>query len=324
MMKLPVAVPANPVSWCRAWDRFWFRPEYPHLLSLLRIGMGLMMCYTFLVWAIDLPGFLGPDAWIPPQLARQLQAGGWAFSYLWHIESIPMLWVVHVLAMAVLVAFTVGWMTRWTSILTAVIVLSYSHRLEGALFGLDQVNAMFALYMAVGACGDVFSVDAWLRRRRGQDGGAGGVIPKTSTNVALRLLQIHMAIIYLFGGLGKARGELWWDGFAMWFAAANSEYQSIPLTAIIYVPFLMAFLTHLTVFWETFYIATVWPKSTRWITLLIALLVHLGIAVHLGMITFGLAMIMGNAAFLSTDWIRGLVGDSSERAIRSTPTVQAS
>lgn len=305
MSRLPVTVPTRPIEWVRAWDRFWFRPEYPHLLAVLRIGMGLMMSYTLIVWSVDLPGFLGPDAWIPPHLAKQLQAGNWTFSYLWHVESMPVLWLLHLAAIGVVLAFTAGWMTRWTSILTAVIMLSYSHRLEGALFGLDQVNAMFALYMSIGACGDVFSIDAWRRRRRG----AGSVVPKTSTNVALRLLQIHMAVIYLFGGLGKARGELWWDGYALWYAAANAEYQSIPLVAIIYVPFLMAFLTHLTVFWETFYIATVWPRSTRWITLLVALLVHLGIAVHLGMITFGLAMIMGNAVFLSTDWVRRLAGD---------------
>ena len=287
-----------------AWDRFWFRPAAPELLGLLRIAAGSMVFYTHLVWAINLTGFLGGDAWIPRELSRSMHAGSWAFSYLWYVDSPPLLWALHLLALAILALFTIGYRTRITSVLALVITLSYCHRLDGSLFGLDQFNAMAMMYLAVGASGDAFSLDRRLGRRRGLPAPR----PKTSTNIALRLWQIHMCVIYLFGGIGKARGELWWDGFAMWQAASNYEYQSVPLTWIIYAPFLMAMLTHVTLFWETFYIATVWNRSLRPVTLILALLVHAGIAVHLGMITFGTAMIIGNAAFLPLAWFEGRGG----------------
>jgi hypothetical protein len=67
-------------------------------------------------------------------------------------------------------------------------------------------------------------------------------------------------------------------------------------------------LTHVTVFWETFYCVLVWPRLTRPIVLAIAVAVHGGIAMTLGMITFGTAMLIGNLAFVPPQLIRGLIG----------------
>jgi hypothetical protein len=61
-------------------------------------------------------------------------------------------------------------------------------------------------------------------------------------------------------------------------------------------------LTAATIFWETFYCAIVWPKLTRPIALGLAFAVHGGIALALGMITFGTIMIVANFAFISPDF----------------------
>jgi hypothetical protein len=119
------------------------------------------------------------------------------------------------------------------------------------------------------------------------------------TNVAIRLIQCHMCVIYLFGGIAKMRGLTWWQGDAFWFSVANYEYQSLDVTWLVNWPALVALAAHVTVFWETLYCALVWPRLTRPIMLALAVLVHGGIALFLGMPTFGFAMIIGNAAFLS-------------------------
>ncbi len=121
--------------------------------------------------------------------------------------------------------------------------------------------------------------------------------------VATRLMQIHLCIIYLFGGIAKLRGEMWWDGSAMWFSAVAYEYQSLDLTWIGRYPFLGSLLTHITIFWETFYGFLVWPRWSRPWMLALAVLVHGGIALFLGMITFGFMMIVANLAFVEPRWI---------------------
>jgi hypothetical protein len=256
-----------------------------------------MLFYTHLVWALNLTDFLGPDGWLPRQLARQLHQGGYAWSYLWYVDSPALLWTLHALALVVMAMFTLGLFTRVTSVLTWLITVSYCHRLTGAFFGLDPVNAMLAMYLMVGPSGAVYSLDRWLFA--GKTGG--GVAPPTTVtaNIAIRLIQLHMCIIYLFGGISKMRGQLWWDGSAVWYAVANLEYQSWDMTWLIQYPWLIALLTHVTVIWETYYCVLVWPKATRTITLLLAVCVHGGIALFLGMITFGLAMMIGNLAFVS-------------------------
>ena len=118
------------------------------------------------------------------------------------------------------------------------------------------------------------------------------------------MIQLHLCIIYLFGGIGKMRGELWWDGSAFWYAIANLEYQSFDVTWLVRFPWLIALLTHVTVFWETFYWALVWNRLTRPIAVLMAVCVHGGIALCLGMPTFGLAMIIANLAFVPPEFVQ--------------------
>lgn len=281
-------------AWLDAWDRFWFRPQAPHTLALIRILAGAMMLYTQCVWALDLDAFLGRHSWVPASLVRDYHRESWTWSFLWHVESPALLWTIHLGTVFVFACLTIGLWTRVMSVLAWVTCLMYCHRLTGALYGLDQVNTMLAMYLMIGSSGAVWSVDRWRVRRRSATEPA----PAIASNIAIRLMQLHLCVIYLFGGIGKMRGDLWWDGSALWYAAANYEYQSVDLTWIGHSPFLISLLTLLTLFWETFYPALVWPRLTRPFALGMAILVHGGIAVFMGMITFGVAMIIANLAFL--------------------------
>jgi hypothetical protein len=231
-----------------------------------------------------------------------LQKNSYAWSYFWWISSPAALWAVHLAALVVFALFTVGLWTRVTSILALIATLSYVGRVPGALFGLDQVNIMLATYLAVGPSGSAFSLDCWLARRR-----AGVPLPVATSwtaNLAIRLLQLHMCVIYMFAGMGKLSGGAWWDGTAMWMAFGNREYQSLDMTWMADWPQLMNLMTHVTVFWELYYCALVWPRLTRPIVVLLAIPLHMGIAICLGMTTFGLAMLIGNMAFISPALIR--------------------
>lgn len=318
----------TPLSWARravhGWDSFWFTPAQPHTLALIRILGGAMLFYTHAVWTIGLTAFVGPHAWLNSQAAALLNQGlnsrNYAFSYLYYVQSTALLWALHIAALVVFAMLTVGLFTRVTAVLAWIITLSYCHRLTGSLFGLDQINVFIATYLMIGASGAVWSVDRWLARRRGA---AAPVPPAVSTNIAIRLLQLHMCVIYLFGGIGKMRGEMWWDGSALWFAFASLEYQSLDMTWTVRHRWLLALLTHITVFWETFYGFLVWPRLTRPICLALAVLVHAGIGLTLGMPTFGLAMIVGNMAFLYPETVRAAVTWLCRQPVANEPDLAA-
>ena len=124
-----------------------------------------------------------------------------------------------------------------------------------------------------------------------------------------------MCVVYLFAGLGKLQGETWWNGEAFWGAAANTEYQTIDLTWLASYPYLINVITLVTIVWEVSYAALVWPAKSRPIVVAMSIPLHLGIACAMGMITFGLIMLVGNLAFVSPYWIRQWRLRSSQPAL---------
>jgi len=305
-------------QWTDAWDRFWFTPTSPHTLAVIRIATGLMLLYSHLVIAFNLSSFLGDTAWIDNETIAAIHGGKFgpsdaARTYLWWFSSPFAIWTHHLMAIAVTACFAAGLMTRVAAPLAWFLQLMLVHRMTGTLFGLDQVMTMLAMYLMLAPCGAVFSVDRWLNRRYAARISERRIFrwllpaaePSVSANIATRLIQIHLCVIYLFGGLWKARGTTWWDGTSIWFAISNAQYQSIDVTWLGRYPTLFSMLAHVTVFWEVFYCALVWPKLTRPIVLGIAVAVHLGIALFLGMITFGVIMIVANMAFIApTIWMQ--------------------
>jgi len=288
------------------WNRFWFKPTDPATLGLIRIFAGSMLFYTHLVWSIDLTGFMGEQGRFSADLVNRMHQGStFAFSYLWLFDGNPaMLWMVHIAALIILLMFTLGFYTRVTSVLVFIIAVSYAHRAPGALFGLDQINVMLAMYLMLGGAGEAFSLDRLIEKWRYPK----RKLPTTSTaaNVSIRLIQLHMCVIYLFAGTGKLLGDTWWEGTAMWGAVANSEYQSMDMTWLASYPLLIALLTQVSLAWELTYSALVWPRLTRPLVLFMAIPLHLGIALCMGMVTFGLAMLIANLAFVSPWIIREL------------------
>jgi len=334
------------------WNRFWFTPADPITLALIRILAGAMLFYTHLVWSIGLEDFFGRHAWVSPaaidalenpqsaqrvapedqQQAETPRPRSYAWSHFFWIESPAAIWTIHIAGLIVLLMLTLGLMTRVASVLAFLLVVSYANRVPGALFGLDDINGMLAMYLMVGPAGAVWSLDSWLKRR-GAMGGLSALVPSNKdepssesgkggqaahatraeaasgsvgANIAIRLMQVHLCIIYLFSGLGKLRGDTWWDGTAIWGAIANLEYQSIDMTWMAHWPLLINVLTHVTIVWEVFYCALIWPRALRPWMLLLAIPLHLGIAVFLGMMTFGLVMLIANVAFVPPEWLRAL------------------
>jgi hypothetical protein len=155
----------------RAWDQFWFQPAFPHTLAAIRILGGAMLLYTHAVWTLNLEAFLGPQSWLTADAAAMLNRGSapynFAWSYLYWVDSPALLWAVHLAALVVFALLTVGLLTRVMSVLAWIAALSYCHRLNGTLFGLDQINVFIAMYLMVGDSGGVWSIDHWLARRRG-------------------------------------------------------------------------------------------------------------------------------------------------------------
>ena len=293
------------------WKKFWFEPQDVATVALLRILAGGMILYTHLIWSLRLEEFFGPNGWQPAEVVNILRSDGSFWSFWWYVPE-SMMWPVHWACIAILTFFFIGLWTPVTSKLAFLIVVSYTHRAPLATYGLDQINGFLALYLALAPCGQVGSVD-WILRRRRQAKAAikrGQVpqFPKSSPSpwarLATRLIQIQLCVLYTYAGLAKLKGEAWWDGSAMWMAAANLEYQSNSMLWLAWLRPVSEFLTHATIIWEVTFWATVWNKRTRPYALLAGAMMHLGIGGFMGMWTFGLVMTFAYHSFTPPQEVR--------------------
>jgi hypothetical protein len=287
------------------WNRFWHSPADPTMLGLIRILTGLMLLYTHAVWGLALGDFFGPTSWLSPSLVRKMEAGQHVVSF-WFWVPEGGLWPAYAVSMVVLACFTIGLATRVSSALALFVAISYVNRVPAALFGLDQINVMLTLYLTIGPSGAALSVDRWWAQRRNRSPARPPA--RASANLALRLIQVHMCVIYLFAGISKLQGESWWTGEAMWRAFANLEYQSLDMTWLAWHPRLINLMSHLSVLWEMSFCALVWRRRWRPLVLAMAAVLHLGIGACLGMWTFALVMLIGCLAFVPIEWIQGLAG----------------
>lgn len=262
---------------------------------------GCIVFYTHLVWTLELQTFLGPNGLLPQEYRERLFENKFAWSHLDWFSTPGSLIVVHIIGLIVIAAFTLGVWTRWMAIAASLLTISYANRGTGALFGLDQINVFLCLYLAIGNSGGAFSIDAWRAQRRGTGQGRR---PDTWTQISTRLIQIHMCIVYLFAAIGKLQGNTWFNGEAVWGALASYEYQTLDMTWLGEHMWLVALLTLGSLAWELAYPALVWPKLTRPIVLAFAVPLHLGIGACMGMMSFGLIMLVGNFAFVEPEWIR--------------------
>lgn len=293
------------------WTRFWFEPSDPLTLCVIRILTAGMLFYNLCIWTLDFDAFFSANGLQPLETVQRLYAGSPVFSFWFYV---PEAWLLtaHFCCLAIVFLFMTGTATRATSILSYLIAISYSQRVPIANFGLDQILGLLCLYLAIGPSGACLSVDRWIRERfagkghrLNQAAGTQEVLKLSSATVALRLIQIHLCVIYFWAGFAKLKGDTWFTGEAMWNVIANLEYQTTDLTWLAYVPWMPYLVAHVTVLWELFFCALVWNRTLRPVMLLIGTGMHFGIGAFLGMWTFGLAMTFCYFAFSDPDvWRR--------------------
>jgi len=287
----------------RGWVDFFFTPADPTALGLIRIAVGLLLLWNLGMLGMDLGANLGSSGWAGTEAARaflETTPGAWSFWFYVPDAALPATWGA---CMIVVALFTAGLSGRVSAVLTWAIVVSTARRSPVLVFGFDQIVATWALYLAAfGASGQALSLDRLLARRRGTLA-AGPPPPTVSANLSLRLIQLHLCLIYGAAGLAKLRGDAWWDGTAMEFLIVTPEFRRFDLAWLAAYPLLLNLATHGALALEVGYPVLIWFKPLRPLLMASVVLMHVGIDLTLGLTEFGLAMLAGNLAFVSGPWL---------------------
>lgn len=250
--------------------------------------------------------------------------GQFRWSIWYHVTDPDRMLAVHYCFLTIFALLVLGIWTRATSLLAWLAALSYIHRSPATLYGVDMMMNFTLLYLALGPSGDALSVDRWVKRwrQRRQAARHGWPLPSSlphpsvSANVTLRLFQVHLCIIYLYSGLAKLQGGVWWNGTAVWMTLVNYEFSWVCHD---WYAATMRFLTQHRWLWEIVVTGAtigtlvleigfpflVWNRRLRWPMLLGALGLHLGIGLLMGLMTFSLMILTMALAFVPSETVRG-------------------
>lgn len=126
------------------------------------------------------------------------------------------------------------------------------------------------------------------------------------SNSALLLSQIQLALIYLLSGYDKLTSEAWQTGAAM-HSIINLTFFQNPFLKFEFNEVHCTVLSWLVILFELSFSVLIWFKKFRIPMLVVGVMFHLGIVFFLGLLDFGIIMIICYVVFLPvtrTDTLR--------------------
>jgi hypothetical protein len=277
---------------------FALRPASARPLAVLRIGVAAALIGEAALIAPQMLEYFGPSGIIQspvsdllareslPSLGTVVRA--FSSSGLSQTTAVRVAFGAYVLSLHLLLF---GCLTRVAAIAAWLLFLSFKSSGSAAAYGAYEFAHIALFYCAVLPVGEASSVDAM---RHPQSASAGA-------RLGLRIIQIHLCIVYLASGLEKASGEQWWTGEAIWRALMRPGLARFDFGWLAFHPVIAMLAGWATLAVELGYAFFVWPKRTRslWMALVVGL--HLGIAVTLGLAFFSAVMITLNIAAFVAD-----------------------
>jgi hypothetical protein len=131
-------------------------------------------------------------------------------------------------------------------------------------------------------------------------------VPVIIHNFALLALCLQLCLIYFTTGVAKVAGEPWQQGVALHYALSVNSFSLAPLgPAFLRHPLALVLMNYVVLLEELSYPFLVWNRSLRIWVLGASCLLHIGVALTMGLFGFSFVMIALQSSFLDdSQWRR--------------------
>lgn len=209
--------------------------------------------------------------------------------------------LLYMLYLNLCVLLVLGMHTKFAALLLLFLHISIFTALPQYSYGADYFCNILLFYCLVFPTQRSSSIDQWMLR-----------LPRVSNrqrNLCLGILRIHLCLVYFFSGLDKALGYDWWNGQALWKAMHLPYFHTQNLLQA-FLPYFPSWLFTVggvaVVLLELSYPLALLVPRIRNTILYSILLLHLLIALTMGLYLFSLVMIFLNV-------ISWLIGRPSQK-----------
>jgi hypothetical protein len=274
--------------------RFFSQPSSPDTLGFFRIAVSAFAIVQLFVLLPDWMSLYGPKGILPWEVSEALSTNHMpglskvlAVLSVFKMSPVSVLYLVTIIYFLSLLGLIAGYKTRLMGTLAWLMHLVLNTTGHFTAYGVETFTHISLFYCMVLPVGSAYSVD---QRKKPVS------VPPYLITLSIRMLQLHLCIMYLASGLEKSMGSQWWNGEAIWIALQQDQFRQVNVDWMANVPLIPKILCLGTLLVETCYpIGMLWNKTRKcWLAAILTM--HLFIALFLGLHLFGALMMLLNAA----------------------------
>lgn len=276
--------------------KFFFKKENYSTIGLLRIltaAVLLMSLINDLPFVVDYFSDEGVLSGHTDVLRSEYR-----FTILDYLGS-PVYVVIFYLALIIFtLMLLIGKFTRASAIVAFILLSAFHEKNPLILNSGDTLMGLMLFYLAIAPSGKCLSLDSIKKRKNislkeHKKWQQGYIWPR-------RLIQIQLAIVYLFAFLPKT-GTTWRDGTAIYYFLANPHFARFSFDFLGNFVILTTFMTYATLLIELLFPILVWFKPTRNYMLIAGIMLQSGILILSNITFFSLIMIVAHLAFIEPE-----------------------
>ncbi len=285
------------------WNGYFFEPISPATIGIFRIFFGLVIFLAVLGRFPFRDIFYGADAIVRSATTARFFPGNPIFYFRWVPETDPALKYYFLGILTATVCLILGFLTRISSILVFLGLISLSNRnlfIDNAGDDLMRINCLFLMFTHAG---DAYSIDKWLRVKFRKE--TPELIKKSPW--AQRMLQLQVAYLYFDTFILKLPGAGWQDGTAMYYALNYLELRRFRFPFLFYYLWQIKLMTYTVLVGEFALSILIWFRKLRYPILVIGVLLHIGINLTMQFPIFQYVMIASLINFIYPEDLENLI-----------------
>jgi len=274
---------------------FLFNQEFRHAdrIAVFKKLILLFIILNSLIVLIFSAEILGPNAYFQPAPVN-MNGSSPLFSF-WNFPSlIPYNWVFLVMLIVFSALAYLEKQERIMTILVFIFWMNFMARTTVINTGGEVLVGLFLFYLMF--MGKLKTKDENLK-----------MIQNALNNTFFFAILFQFLSVYIISVWWKLIDEGWMNGLAFMHATNIKAYSFFGLGSFMYDHvWLSKLLTYGTIFYQVTFPIAIWSKRLKPYWLFIGVAFHIGIAVFMGIFSFGLIMILSFSLFLSQKQLEGI------------------
>lgn len=285
-------------------DRFFFQTGYtPGALAFFRISIALFALVQMVAIYPDLLNIYGEFGFVRTEISQIvlddfLPRVNWFSQWVAPFgvdepTSVHLLFWIHtVLA----ISLVLGFMSRISAALLWFVHLMFFNTASIFAYGADYFLSISLFYCVLLPVGLNYSLDQRLWKRP--------IRLTAGAHFSIRVLQVHMCIVYFMAGFCKTLGHQWFNGEAIWRAVMLPYFKQFEMGFLADYGGILMVLGWGVIILEIAYPVFMSWKKTRFLWLMGTMAMHVGIALFMGLYLFAAIMMILNTAAFGWPYLR--------------------